>query len=411
MTDRNRDDGAIAILVAVLAVVMFGFGAIVVDLGYARTVSQRAQDSADAAALAGVPDLDACTRRRCRAATTAIMSSAGENFDSTSSEWSSCNATAPVGGNLSAVTWRQRRSGTTCIQYGFQGGDSQPSLVFVSLPPRDSSSFFGGIFGYQGTSIGASSVAGLVATQVPPCALCVLDALTTNGGSVDVAGGGSIYSTRALGSAGRVTVINSGGIYLTNGPPSGATFDPAPVVTDQRIRDPLASGTNGGGNDKGLKRCPASGKLSPGRYKEEITIDVPCELTSGSYVFEDEVHVIDGGHLFGTGVTVTLADDHGDLSIDGSGFVTLAGPALNEDLTLVSDNDNSLQVSTDGLGLDVTGAVYLPDAELRLLSGSVRVIGTTVSRDVTVATGQLFVQSPGVAAVRQQGRSDPGLVR
>ena len=51
------DRGAIAVVVAVFAVVAFGFGALVVDLGYARLLKMRAQDAADSAALAGAAAL------------------------------------------------------------------------------------------------------------------------------------------------------------------------------------------------------------------------------------------------------------------------------------------------------------------------------------------------------------------
>ena len=54
---RRTDEGAIAIVVAIFSLVAFGFAAVVVDLGYARTVKLRAQDAADSAALGGAAAL------------------------------------------------------------------------------------------------------------------------------------------------------------------------------------------------------------------------------------------------------------------------------------------------------------------------------------------------------------------
>ena len=51
---RDREErGAIAVVVAFFAVVAFRFAAIVVDLGYARSIKAKAQDAADSAALGG----------------------------------------------------------------------------------------------------------------------------------------------------------------------------------------------------------------------------------------------------------------------------------------------------------------------------------------------------------------------
>src|SRR5205085_7867274 len=50
--DGPGDRGAVAILVAVFAIVMFAVGALVVDLGVARVTRRDAQNAADSAALA-----------------------------------------------------------------------------------------------------------------------------------------------------------------------------------------------------------------------------------------------------------------------------------------------------------------------------------------------------------------------
>jgi len=56
-TREPRDDGAVAVLVAILAVVLFGIAALVVDLGMAMETRRDAQKAADLTALASGQDL------------------------------------------------------------------------------------------------------------------------------------------------------------------------------------------------------------------------------------------------------------------------------------------------------------------------------------------------------------------
>ena len=52
---RGADDsGAVAIIVALFSVVLFGFAALVVDIGHADDVHLQGQSAVDAASLAGV---------------------------------------------------------------------------------------------------------------------------------------------------------------------------------------------------------------------------------------------------------------------------------------------------------------------------------------------------------------------
>lgn len=69
-------DGAVSIYVALVSVVMIGFGALVVDLGRLFTLQTELQNAADAAALSGAAELDgsstAITRARLAAKNTLI---------------------------------------------------------------------------------------------------------------------------------------------------------------------------------------------------------------------------------------------------------------------------------------------------------------------------------------------------
>ncbi|MGZ4596377.1 MAG: pilus assembly protein TadG-related protein [Actinomycetes bacterium] len=443
---HQRDDGAIAILVAVLSVVLFGFGALVVDLGIARDSKQQAQDSADAASLAGAADLTKCTSRRCTAAVTAIKSSANENFRVNGApplDWARCQA-APAT-QYPQWTWRQRRSGTQCIAFGWPRPpgtvSGPPAVVFVALPPRKSPSILGGIIGYKGLKISGSAVAGLVNNPVKGCALCVLDSLRPDGGSLQVLGGGSLYADNADVSAASLGTVSvtpaSSGLYFTQPLPAAigsVVFNPSPVVTGQSVSDPFASGVGGG--PAATNSAPGAGTdfvcdnetIPPGTYG---ALSVPggsiCQLATGVYEFNKDVTV--AGQLLGTGsgVQATISLRSGaSLTVAPSGRVAIPVHETSSPEVVYADGGSidvagSLDVNGDvdvlagdikntGI-MTVHGHVYAPAGHLTVSPGIASITGTTVVRELMVGpAGVVTVDSPGTSAP-QQARPDVALVR
>lgn len=404
----DHDDGVIAILVAILAVVLFGLGAIVVDLGFARQLKQQAVDSADAASLAAVSDLQSCTRFRCTRATQSAKDSVRLNFDTAAAAWPSCTAVPPQDGNLSNVTWRQRRSGTSCIQYGTQPGQTRPSLVFVALPPRDSGSFLGGALGYRGLTISASTVAGVIPTTAAPCALCVLDTVEADGGAITVTGHGSLYATRGDATPGAITV-DPGGIFLTEEPDSVVGFNKRPVVTGQPVLDPFGAKPVPTPDDAepDVRGCKDDVELLPGTYADGLTVTGPCRLTPGTYAFDGDVDVRAGGVLVGDGVTLVFRHDSG-LTVATGGSMSVTGPASAADVVLFAQGSVPLDVEA-GAGLTLVGDVYAGDSQLSS-PGTTAVLGSLVVKRLTATAGSVAVTSEGTA-VPQVGRPDLGLVR
>ena len=112
---RLRDDsGLIAVIVAAFSVVMFVLAALVVDIGLARETERQAQTAADAAALAGAGELyaDDGTLQAGKAIAT-VKDYVGENYGTTSSDWSSCSV--PLDGWSSSAG--SSSSGTPCIAF------------------------------------------------------------------------------------------------------------------------------------------------------------------------------------------------------------------------------------------------------------------------------------------------------
>ena len=93
--DQHGERGAVAIIVAVFAVVMFGLASLVVDLGVARDTRREAQNAADASALAAIGACMPMARRPTsprrwgwRGATPAT------NFGTGAADWATCSATS-----------------------------------------------------------------------------------------------------------------------------------------------------------------------------------------------------------------------------------------------------------------------------------------------------------------------------
>jgi hypothetical protein len=240
--DENDDSGAIAILVAVLSIVLFGFAAIVVDLGYARTVKNDAQSSADAASLAAASILAAdSSPSALTTAIKAIKDSAFANFGTNTADWAACTATPPT------AKWKPGGSGTTCIL--FNKNASNPTKLQVVLPAKHVDSFFGGLIGYGGMEVNALAQATIREEDVPGCALCVRGTLDTAGtvgvgpATPDGPGGSSSAGSGHVRSGGSITVEPDGAITFASpadpNPPSGPMYTPDPLYP-RPVTDPFA---------------------------------------------------------------------------------------------------------------------------------------------------------------------------
>ncbi len=243
---RRDDEGVVAILVALLSVVLFGFGALVIDIGHAQVVRSQGQSTVDAASLAGVRAL-ASQGGTVADAVTAVREYVQENMGIT--DWAGCKDPAPLTiapdpvdpTNACISTQTSPDPGVTSFQ------------VRVKLPTQHVAASFGGLFGVS--SIGISPVAQALSGQpLPPtCGPCD-PALDESTGQPQAQPAPTGYPTRS-------------------DLPDPATVPPAdvPDSTDQ-------SG------------CPPTpGLFSPDNYPDGVTIaaNFSCTLKPGLYVFEN----------------------------------------------------------------------------------------------------------------------------
>lgn len=135
---RSEDSGAVAIIVAILALVLFGFGALAVDISNMLSRKRMAQSSADFAALAGAQDLPAASA----AIDTAYTYLATHDF-------------VPEG------TFTKQQLTDTNLANGEIRVISGNRKIVVDLPPRKVSFGLAGALGFSSGDVSAHAVAAL----------------------------------------------------------------------------------------------------------------------------------------------------------------------------------------------------------------------------------------------------------
>ena len=160
----NSDSGAVAIVVAVSAVVLFGFAALVVDVGDAQDLKSQTQTALDSAALAAAKQLAADPAADVEDIVENVvdenladvnprrigLSDADHPFALHSAFWKSCVTTVPANFVTSADT--------PCISW-----DPAGAVVALRLPEMKVAVTFAGIAGVGSFHVRAASAASATA--------------------------------------------------------------------------------------------------------------------------------------------------------------------------------------------------------------------------------------------------------
>lgn len=413
MMSRIREDGgAVAVLTAVMAVMLFGIAALVVDLGIARDNRRQAQNTADSAALAAANALYATTSPNLnkpgdfRAAVDAAKSYAATNYGTTQAEWARCVNPEPLAFQFPGTA-------TSCISF-----DSflYPKQVLVVVPLRKQPSIFGGVFGYTGVSIGALAQARLDPGGKNVCTFCVLGEGTqsiqngnltvSNGdmyfnGSVDIKNNGYAGSLAGYITGEDGTQVLDGGNAYVSGSVAGDTSSfqgGKGQIGQPKIVDPLAAYQLPFVEQSRLSAKPNGNPCldGPGIYAGyKSASGAPCVMQPGLYVFTGDFELAGTGELQANGVTFYFTcgtgttpaacrpgsvanpgEMGGGMKISGRGGYQITAPlaATNPTLpaelygwALVYDRYNNASMTLVGNGTSsITGTIYGVNATLDL---------------------------------------------
>ncbi len=408
---RNESGGVTVIVAVVVSAILLVLCAIVVDLGHARDVKTRAQNAADASALAGAnalyltgltPDF--------AAAVAAAKTYASVNHGTAATDWSGCSDL----GKLAYVPPGE----TECISFDRQ---VKPTKVRVVLPVSEVTSRFTG-----GTrvNIAASARATLRVGGSQPCGLCVLGSgIVHNFQNGDaVVNGGDIYINGSSSVSNNGLIASTGSIYVEGTAAGGlGQYSPDPITSVPPIPDPLA-GLAVPPDMTGLiaRTDPCTG--GPGIYTGANLRNATCNLQPGLYVVRAGTWDLAGNastNLNGTGVTIYLTCSSGTtprpcnsgelgatIDASGNGNLNLTAPTSGplKGVTILMDRNNSSTLRLTGNGtLGFTGAVYGASAKLQMNgNGCANGINSMVAvRDIE------FNGNPSCLTVNYQADQNP----
>lgn len=322
----GRDEGAIAVIVALFAIVMFMFGALVVERGVAFEARRDAQTAADAAALAAAAVFTGTNddaRRIFAVGQAAKYASSIYPADQpVGAYWAGCQAPLPTG----EAGWEFSEQ-TTCVAFRRVAG--RISTVQVMVPGLDTPGVFGAIGG-DVRALAQAEVPGEAVARPYDCALCVVGSFTASGGhdvTVD----------------GRVSVgimLDNTGLSTTAPPVGGPPVDIAPAPARPGVTDP---------------KSDAMSACTPGVYAAGI---------SGCVTFAAGQYVITGGvNTFQTSPTGSVFYFTGTARLELGPAVTVTGPTSGpyQGYAMIFDPTVLFTVSlSNGPDVIVDGVFYAP---------------------------------------------------
>jgi Flp pilus assembly protein TadG len=399
-TLQRDEHGAVAILVAVVATILFVTAALVVDLGLARDTKQQSQAAADASALAAGNVLYSSTSTTpdFAAAVAAAKSYASQNFNVPNADWATC--TDP--GKLAYTV----PSETQCISFDQV---AQPTLVRVAIPEREVSTGLGVLAGVTRIDVSTEARAALEPPGLP-CILCVLG----SGLNHDLQNGDVLAQNGNVHFNGSVAV-GTNGLIVTNGQTtvegtaagSLANYTPDPTTGVAPITDPMAFIALPPAGISALPlRTGSTGPCppGPGRYGSFSFPNSVCTLPPGLYVIAGSgSQWAQSGNassvIAGTGVTLyftcgtpttplpcTTGENGAWADFTGSGSITITPPTSGplQGVSIAYDRNNTRDLRLTGNGIaGMKGSIYMASGKLQMNgNGCTATNAAVVVRDI-----------------------------
>ena len=290
--------GAVAVMVAMLSVVLFGMAAIVVELGHARAVRLEMQSVADASALAAANRLYLTGTADPTAAAAAAKQYAFDNYKIPLAAWNTGQCTDPS--PLASAA-----AGTSCISFN---SATTPTEVRVFVPAQRVETPLSGLMGRSSLNLSAASNARITPGAGGSCGLCVLGTTThdVQNGNIAVANGNVAMNGMVTASPNGGITVTGGSLAVQNGRSGNkGTFSPA-ITTGVTVTDPLANMPMptipaSFANKAATNPCSAGG--GPGWYSTFSSAS-SCTLQPGLYVISGNTKLAGQHDIRGTGVTL-----------------------------------------------------------------------------------------------------------
>ncbi len=378
MDRRKSDTGQALILVAVSLFVLLGFLGLGIDLGYMRYVQRQMQILADAAAIAGAKEIQACAGTAdCSTLTTAATKALVENGITSPTADTSCTPAPTLGATNLTV-----KNGPSCgATLGFTDPHNGDANYVEAIVAQKVSTNFAKVLGFQSLTISARGEAGLANTT--DC----LYALSLNGHkTLDISASEVDFPNCTV-------IVNSNfpnAVHCTKGPKVvtfeaikfGAShttgscfFTDSEVDNSPPVPDPLAYLTAPSLPSAGA--CTTVGSTTSctaGLYSSTLSITSgTANFAAGTYYLKNGI-TISGASTTASGTGVTFYVSGGTVSIEGgvtSGTVQFAAPTDKSNslygILFWQPSSNTNDATFGGADASYfTGALYFPGANLTI---------------------------------------------
>lgn len=365
-TFRKKEEGAVAVIVALSMTVLLGFVAFAVDFGMMAVCRQSLQNAADAAALAAAEDLG---------------EKKPEKVNLTVNKYCMANGFDPAD---DAVSVSVQTSGTT---------------VTVTLQRSLQMGFSAVVTGERTRTVSAAATA--EATSIfgnCPYAMFAGQHIDDNGSGIDINGNnikinGDIHSNSdiimknaVLGPGVQATAVhhtnpNSAGWkpgQIARDMPSFASFEKA--LTEMKDTVVVFEGSISKGKHDGFQSLIDDAVAA---YKTKTGGE--GYLTDGLYI-----HITGDLTFHGNGSTAYEAEFPIVLIADGN--IDLNGACINSDydypVCVMSKEKN---ITVNGGGAEFTGIIYAPNGDVTINGNDARFVGSIVAKNITKNGGKTTV--------------------
>ncbi|HXJ94664.1 MAG TPA: pilus assembly protein TadG-related protein [Terriglobia bacterium] len=403
-TERRRDEAGVALVVVALAmVVLLGSLGLAIDMSYLRTVKQRMQTAADAAALAGASELsygDVTSAAKADAATNGFTDGAN------------------------GVTVSVNNPPQTAGDPHYNDSQYVETIISQSVP-----TMFGKIFGTKTVTVQARSEAHLGSS--PNCFFVSSPSATfqVNGGSLTAQCGIVVSSSASVAFQSNGATISATSISVHGGAQiNGGSVNPSPQTNVATPSDPLSyipkptvgpcgsgSGTTWSGSKTQVQLSNTTATFNPGVYCGGIQFNggVTASFAPGVYILTNSgstsgyLQLNGTSTLTGSGVTFYMTGS-GSFQFNGTSHFNLTAPTTGTYAGILffqNPNDSSTAQLNGDSSTVFQGALYFPGALLQLNGGTGNAAYTIIDASQVQLNGTNIVNAdysslPGGSPVR-----------
>ena len=364
-TFRKKEEGTVAVIVALSMTVLLGFVALAVDFGMMAVCRQSLQNAADAAALAAAADLGA---------------KKPEKVNLTVAEYCAANGFAPAD---DAVTVSVQTSGTT---------------VTVTLQRSMQMAFSAVVTGEHTRTVSAAATA--EATSIfgnCPYAMFAGQHIDDNGSGIDINGNniainGDIHSNSDISMKNAVLGPGVQATAVHHTDPHSDGWKPGQIARDMPSYSSFEKALTDMTDTVVFEGSISKDKHDGFQSLIDEAIEVYEDKTGGEGYLTDGLYIHITGDLTFHGNGSTAYEAEFPIVLIADGNIDLNGACINSDydypVCVMSKEKN---ITVNGGGAEFTGIIYAPNGDVTINGNDASFVGSIVAKNITKNGGKTTV--------------------